>query len=102
MAASSSAKRTRLSLGAPECPICFAPYQAPPAHAGRRVPKSLGCGHAICFACASQLWDDGVIICPICKIRSRVPNLPDLPTCFALLVILEQLDLVSPTPVDWP
>jgi hypothetical protein len=74
-----------------ECPGCRLLFVRAPTFDGLRVPKNLGCGHAVCLSCAQASSKGGALDCPVssCKQSNFVPDTAALPTCLPLLELLE-------------
>jgi len=72
-----------------ECDICREQFDAE-----KHVPKVLSsCGHTFCELCLMRLWSHGIIVCPECRIASRIQNVKDMPqTNYALMKIHVQID----------
>lgn len=45
-----------------ECPVCFEIFDN---------PKSLWCGHTLCYKCFNQLISYNAVQCPLCRIQTR-------------------------------
>lgn len=45
-----------------ECDICLQCYNE-----GKRLPRSLSCGHTLCTLCIAQIMKRGPLKCPFCR-----------------------------------
>eukprot|EP01045_Picozoa_sp_COSAG04_P009220 COSAG04_NODE_529_length_13029_cov_3.203248_10_plen_752_part_00 len=73
------AGRTEQSSQATDCPLCFERYRDD--ECGRRVPRSLQCGHSACQGCYALMLQpinaDGNVKrleCPECRVVTAVPR----------------------------
>ena len=64
------------------CPVCFERYHDGPSG----MPLAVMCGHTFCTACCESLFKVDSISCPVCRVRTVVPNgIGSLPKIYALI-----------------
>ena len=55
------------------CPICFENYDDK-----NRIPISMKCKHHLCKDCAKTLLRDNCIVCPQCRLVSKIESIDDV------------------------
>ncbi len=55
-------------IDAQACVICYEPF----TDTGRHARQRLLCRHHVCFSCTHRMVQDGVMTCPVCRLRHKV------------------------------
>ena len=70
-----------------ECNICFEKFQS----SGRRLPRTLPCGHTFCSFDLKRLLDDNKIKCPTCR-KESTRSEEDFVVNYQLVSLISELE----------
>jgi len=76
------------------CQNCLKPYNS----TNNSPLLLISCGHSICHACASSIFQDKCLICPECQTENRADTVNKFPKNLALISVKKQKQ--SPTKLN--